>query len=130
VVVCRENSEHGENGEDTRGLDWFRPPESKTLRPACGGIRRGWGSPLEWSSRPPYMASRLGLPFKVGGPSSGSITDQKGHLLRLQGGSRDPRTYWRRRTAIYGRSLRHKPSGSSVIWMRLPEVLQGLRGRG
>jgi hypothetical protein len=36
-----------------------------------GGIRREWGSPLEWSSRPPYMAGGLGLPFEVGGPSSG-----------------------------------------------------------
>jgi hypothetical protein len=33
------------------------------------------GSPLEWSSRPPYMASGLGFPFEVGGPSSGSVTD-------------------------------------------------------
>jgi hypothetical protein len=33
------------------------------------------GSPLEWSSRMPYMASGLGLPFEVGGPSSGSVTD-------------------------------------------------------
>jgi hypothetical protein len=29
VVVRRENSEHGENGERHKGLDWFRPPESK-----------------------------------------------------------------------------------------------------
>jgi hypothetical protein len=57
------------------GLDWFRPPESKTLHPVCGGIRREWGSPIEWSSRPSDMASGLGLPFKVGGPSSGSIID-------------------------------------------------------
>jgi hypothetical protein len=27
-----ENSEYGENGEDTRVLDWFRLLESKTLR--------------------------------------------------------------------------------------------------
>jgi hypothetical protein len=27
------NSELGENGKDTMVLDWFRPPESKTLRP-------------------------------------------------------------------------------------------------
>jgi hypothetical protein len=27
------NSELGENDKDTRILDWFRPPESKTLRP-------------------------------------------------------------------------------------------------
>jgi hypothetical protein len=74
VVVRRENSEHGENGEDTRDLDWFRPPESKTLCPICGGIRHEWGSPLEWSSWPHCMASGLGLSFEVGGPSSGSIT--------------------------------------------------------
>jgi hypothetical protein len=29
------------------------------------------GDPLEWSSRPPYMASGLGFPFEIGGPSSG-----------------------------------------------------------
>jgi hypothetical protein len=27
------NSELGENDKDTVVLDWFRPPESKTLRP-------------------------------------------------------------------------------------------------
>jgi hypothetical protein len=32
------------------------------------------GSPLEWSSRTPYMVNGLGLPFEVGGPSSGSVT--------------------------------------------------------
>jgi hypothetical protein len=40
-------------------LDWFRPPESKTLHPV-------WWDYVEdeWSSRPPYMAA-----------SSGSVTD-------------------------------------------------------
>jgi hypothetical protein len=33
VVVLGSNSEPGENGKDTVVLDWFRPPESKTLRP-------------------------------------------------------------------------------------------------
>jgi hypothetical protein len=74
VVARRETSEHDENGERHKGLDWFRPPESKTLRPICGGIMREWRSPLEWSSRPPYMASGLGLPFEVGRPSSRSVT--------------------------------------------------------
>jgi hypothetical protein len=74
VVVRRVNSEHSENGKGHEGLDWFSPPESKTLRPVCGGIRCEWGSPLEWSSRPLYIASGLGLPFKVSGSSSGSIT--------------------------------------------------------
>jgi hypothetical protein len=40
VVVHRRNSEYDENGEGHKGLDWFRPPESKTLRPVCGGIMR------------------------------------------------------------------------------------------
>jgi hypothetical protein len=62
VVVHQENSEHSENGKGH---------ESKTLRLVCGGIRRESGSPLEWSSRPPYMASGLGISFKVGGLSSG-----------------------------------------------------------
>jgi hypothetical protein len=75
VVVHWKNSEHGKNGERHEVLDWFTLPESKTLRLVCGGIRREWGSPLEWSSRPPYMASRLGLPLEVGGPSSGSTID-------------------------------------------------------
>jgi hypothetical protein len=73
VVVRGRNSEHDENGNGHEGLDWFRPPESKTLRPLCGGIRREWGSPIEWSSRVPCMTSGLGFPFKVGGPSSGSV---------------------------------------------------------
>jgi hypothetical protein len=33
VVVLRSNLELGDNGKDTVVLDWFRPPESKTLRP-------------------------------------------------------------------------------------------------
>jgi hypothetical protein len=33
VVFLRSNSELGENGKDTVVLDWFRPAESKTLRP-------------------------------------------------------------------------------------------------
>jgi hypothetical protein len=47
VVVHELNSEHSENGEGHKGLDWFRPLESKTLRPVCGGIMREWGSPLK-----------------------------------------------------------------------------------
>jgi hypothetical protein len=61
VIVRRENSEHDENGERHKGLDGFGPPEIKTLRLVCGGIRCEWGSPLEWRSRPPYMAGGLGL---------------------------------------------------------------------
>jgi hypothetical protein len=38
------------------------------------------GSPLEWSSRPPYIASRIGVPFKVVGPSSGSVKYYEGFL--------------------------------------------------
>jgi hypothetical protein len=74
VVVHRENSEHSENGGRNQGLDWFRPPGSKTLLLVCGGIMREWGSPLEWYFRPPYMVNGLWLPFEVGGPSSGSVT--------------------------------------------------------
>jgi hypothetical protein len=33
VVVLGSNSELNENGKDMVVLDWFRPPESKTLRP-------------------------------------------------------------------------------------------------
>jgi hypothetical protein len=49
VEFRRGNSECSENGEGHKGLDWFKPPESKTLRPVCGGIIREWGSPLELS---------------------------------------------------------------------------------
>jgi hypothetical protein len=74
VVVLRSNSELGENGKDTVVLDWFRPPESKTLRLVWWNYVSK-GTPLEWSSRPPYMAGGLGFSFEVGGPSSGSVTD-------------------------------------------------------
>jgi hypothetical protein len=59
----------------TQGLlDWFRPPESKTLHPVWWDyVERS--SPLEWSSRSTYMAGRLGFPFKVGGPSSALVTN-------------------------------------------------------
>jgi hypothetical protein len=74
VVILGSNSEPSENGKDTVVLDWFKPPESKILRPVWWNY--AWkGSPLEWSSRPPYMAGGLGFPFEVGGPSSGSVTD-------------------------------------------------------
>jgi hypothetical protein len=33
VVVRRRNSEYGENGKGHRDLDWFKPQESKILRP-------------------------------------------------------------------------------------------------
>jgi hypothetical protein len=68
------NSELGENDKGTVVLDWFRPSESKTLRLVWWNY--AWkGSPLEWSSRPPYMADGLEFPFEVGGPSSGLVTD-------------------------------------------------------
>jgi hypothetical protein len=54
---------------------------------------REWGSPLKWSSRPPYMVNGLGLPFEVGGPSSGLVTSYEGHLPWLQDESHDLRTY-------------------------------------
>jgi hypothetical protein len=55
-------------------LDWFGPPESNTLRLVWWDYVEKV-NPLEWSSRPPYMASGLGFPFEVSGPSSGSVTD-------------------------------------------------------
>jgi hypothetical protein len=36
VVVNRWNSEHDKNGEGHKGLDWFRPLESKTLHLVSG----------------------------------------------------------------------------------------------
>jgi hypothetical protein len=60
VVVRRENSELGKNSKGHEGLDWFRPPESKTPRP-CGGIRHEWGSPrraLEGRPRLPCIGWR------------------------------------------------------------------------
>jgi hypothetical protein len=74
VVVLGLNSELGENGKDTVVLDWFRPSKSKTLRPVWWNYASK-ESPLEWSSRPPYMAGGLGFPFEVSGSSSGSVTD-------------------------------------------------------
>jgi hypothetical protein len=75
VVVHRWNSEFGENGEDTRGFWTGLGLQRVKSYVQCGGIMREWGSPLEWSSRPPYMASRPRLPFEVGGSSSGPVTD-------------------------------------------------------
>jgi hypothetical protein len=74
VVVLGSNSEPGENGKYIVVLDWFRPLESKTLHPVWWNYASK-GSPLEWSSRPPYMANGLGFPFEVNGPSSGLVTD-------------------------------------------------------
>jgi hypothetical protein len=74
VVFLGSNLDLGENAKDTVVLDCFRPLESKTLRPIWWNY--AWkGSPLEWSSRLPYMASGLGFPLEVGGPSSGLVTD-------------------------------------------------------
>jgi hypothetical protein len=32
------NSEHEKNADEHKGLEWFGPPESETLRPVWGGI--------------------------------------------------------------------------------------------
>jgi hypothetical protein len=40
VVVLGSNSELSENGKEMVVLDWFRPPESKTLRPVWWNY--GW----------------------------------------------------------------------------------------
>jgi hypothetical protein len=40
VVVLGSNSELSENGKEMVVLDWFRPPESKTLRPVWW--KYGW----------------------------------------------------------------------------------------
>jgi hypothetical protein len=45
VVVLGSNSEISENGKDTVVLDWFRPLESKTLRPVWGNYASGGKSP-------------------------------------------------------------------------------------
>jgi hypothetical protein len=72
------NSGLGENGKDTVVLDWFRPPESKTLRLVSWDYVEK-SSPLEWNSRSPYMTGGLGFPFEVGyrlGRSSSMITER------------------------------------------------------
>jgi hypothetical protein len=74
VVVLGSNTEPSENGKDTVVLDWFRPSESKTL--CLVWWNYAWkGSPLEWSSRSPYIAGGLGFPFEVSGTSSSSVTN-------------------------------------------------------
>jgi hypothetical protein len=62
------NSELGKNGKDTVAFDWFRPPESKTLRlmwwdyawkrphPRGGSRRRRRA--LEGCPKPPYIGWR------------------------------------------------------------------------
>jgi hypothetical protein len=80
--------EHDKNGEehmDTNVLDWFGPPESKTLCPVWWWNYAESGSPLEWSPRPPYMDNRLGFPLEVGGPVSGSVTRWKAIFLDYKG---------------------------------------------
>jgi hypothetical protein len=46
VVVHLWNSEHDENSDGHKGLDWIGPPESETLRPVWGEIMRGREVPL------------------------------------------------------------------------------------
>jgi hypothetical protein len=41
VVVHMWNSEHDKNGDEHKGLDWVKSPESETLRPVWGGIMSG-----------------------------------------------------------------------------------------
>jgi hypothetical protein len=57
------------------------------------------------------MAGGLGFLFDVGGPSSWSVTDLDGLLPLLQRGSRDPRTYWRAATVIWGKACSTSPTG-------------------
>jgi hypothetical protein len=123
------NSELDENGKDTVVLDWFTPPESKTLRPVWWNY--AWKrSPLEWSSRLPYMAGGLGFPFEVGGPSSGSVTDLGRSPSIIIERIPQSRTYWRHRRRDLGRSLFLKPGRSSAIWIRSSKVFQGRRDCG
>jgi hypothetical protein len=121
VVVLGLNSELSENGEDKVVLDRFRPLESKTLRPVWSNY--AWkGNPLEWSSRPPYMAGGLRFPFEVGGPSSGSVIDLGRSPSVITERIRDPRTYWRRRHRDLGRNLFHKRQ----VFQSLDEVTPNL----
>jgi hypothetical protein len=45
------NSEHGKNDNGHKGLDWFTPHESETLRLVWGGIMRGRGVPSNGAQR-------------------------------------------------------------------------------
>jgi hypothetical protein len=68
------NSKLDKTGKDTVVVDWFGPPESKTLHLVWWNY--AWKkSPLEWSSRTPCMTGGLGFPFEVGGLSSGLVTN-------------------------------------------------------
>jgi hypothetical protein len=141
VVVHRWNSEYGENGEGHKGLDWFRPPESKTLRPVCGGIMREWGSPLEWSSRPPYMVNGLGLHSRSMDPHRHRLQIRKAILcdyrvnpaIRGSTGGAKPRP--RKSLAPQARRIlrdldkvfRSLPR-SSGLWIRSSGPLAGRRG--
>ena len=55
-VVHTELGEYGGEEQGDKGLYWFRPPESKTLRPVVVDYARmKMSCPCAWSPRPPYM---------------------------------------------------------------------------
>jgi hypothetical protein len=76
------------------------------------------------------MADRLGFPFEVGGPSSGSVTDFR--KVRFRNYREDPASSGL--LAASSRDLRkglpHKPGRSSAIRMRLLEVFKGCQDCG
>jgi hypothetical protein len=68
------NSELDEYGKGTRDFRLVQASGEENPTFSVVGLC-GRRSPLEWSSRPPYMAGGLGFPFEVCGPSSRSVID-------------------------------------------------------
>jgi hypothetical protein len=122
VVVLGSNSELGNNGKDTVALDWFRPSGSETLRPVWWNY--AWkGSPLDWSSRSPYMAGGLGFPFEVSGHSSGSVIDLGRSPSVIT--ERIPRSSDLLAASRHDLGERLAPQARQVFW-NLDQVAQGL----
>jgi hypothetical protein len=75
------------------------------------------------------MASGLGFPFEVGGPSSGSVIDLGRSPSVIERIPRSSDLLGRRHRDL-GRSLLHKPDRSSGVWIRSSKVFQGHQGCG
>jgi hypothetical protein len=87
------NSELDENGKDTVVLDWFRPPESKTLRPVRWDYVEEVNSPrMELKDALYGRRARVSIRGRWTLIGVGYIF-LEGRLLQLQEGSHDPWVY-------------------------------------
>jgi hypothetical protein len=75
------NSEHGKNVNGHKGLDWFGPPESETLRLVWGGIMCGGEVPSNGVLRRLIWSTSYGFHSRSVDPHRGRLQNRKAIAL-------------------------------------------------